>query len=45
MITVKDKQFELFIQHQQIEERIRVLADKLNADYQGKHNSFIVYVK
>lgn len=37
MITVKDKQFELFIQHQQIEERIRVLADKLNADYQDKH--------
>ena len=37
MITIKDKQFEPFIQHEQIAERVAALAEKLNTDYQGKH--------
>ena len=37
MITIKDKKFELFIQHKQIEEKISMLADKLNADYQERN--------
>lgn len=36
MITIKDKQFEPFIHHEQIAERVEKLAEKLNADYQGK---------
>lgn len=36
MITVKDKQFDLFITHEQIEEKIKALSTKLNADYAGK---------
>lgn len=36
MITIKDKQFEPFIHHTQIAERVATLADKLNADYKGK---------
>ena len=36
MITIQDKEFELFIQHQQIAEKISALAEKMNADYQGK---------
>lgn len=37
MITIKDKQFEPFIHHTQIEERVGKLAEKLNNDYQGKN--------
>lgn len=37
MITIKDKQFELFIHHEQIAERVTALAEKLNADYEGKN--------
>ena len=37
MITIKDKQFEPFIHHEQIAERVAALADQLNADYQGKN--------
>ncbi|MBR1520560.1 MAG: hypoxanthine phosphoribosyltransferase [Bacteroidaceae bacterium] len=37
MITIKDKQFEPFIHHTQIEERVEKLAEKLNKDYQGKN--------
>lgn len=36
MITIKDKQFDLFIPHEQINERVSKLAEELNADYQGK---------
>ena len=36
MITIKDKQFEPFIHHDQIAERVERLAERLNADYQGK---------
>lgn len=36
MITIKDKQFDLFISHEQIDDRITALAEKLNADYAGK---------
>lgn len=36
MITIKDKQFEPFIHHEQIAERVEKLAERLNADYQGK---------
>lgn len=36
MITIKDKHFDLFISHEQIEQRITALADKLNADYTGR---------
>lgn len=37
MITIKDKQFEPFIHHTQIAERVATLADKLNTDYKGKN--------
>lgn len=37
MITIKDKQFEPFIHHEQIAERVAALADRLNADYEGKN--------
>lgn len=36
MITIQDKQFDLFIPHEQINERVSKLAEELNADYQGK---------
>ncbi|MBQ0024032.1 MAG: hypoxanthine phosphoribosyltransferase [Prevotellaceae bacterium] len=36
MIAIKDKQFDLFISHEQIEDRVAALAEKLNADYKGK---------
>lgn len=37
MITIKDKQFEPFIHHEKITERVAALAEKLNADYQGRN--------
>lgn len=37
MITIKDKQFEPFIPHQQIAERVAALAERLNADYKGRN--------
>ena len=37
MITIKDKQFEPFIHHTQIAEKVKALADKLNADYAGRN--------
>ena len=37
MITIKDKQFEPFIHHGQIADRVAALAEKLNADYKGKN--------
>ena len=37
MITIKDKQFELFIHHEQIADRVGALAEKLNVDYKGKN--------
>ena len=36
MITIKDKQFEPFIHHEQIADRVSALAEKLNADYIGR---------
>ncbi|MBR0045584.1 MAG: hypoxanthine phosphoribosyltransferase [Bacteroidaceae bacterium] len=37
MITIKDKQFEPFIHHEQIAERVAALAQRLNADYTGRN--------
>lgn len=37
MITIKDKQFEPFIHHEQIADRVSVLAEQLNADYTGRN--------
>lgn len=37
MITVKDKQFELFIPQAQIADSIARLAERLNEDYEGKN--------
>lgn len=37
MITVKDKQFELFITAEEIRERVARVAERLNADYAGRH--------
>ena len=42
MITIKDKQFDPFIHHKQIAERVAALAEKLNADYQGRNPILIV---
>ena len=36
MIIIKDKQFEQFIPHQQIAERVTALAERLNADYKDR---------
>ena len=36
MITIKDKQFEPFIHHEQIADKVTALAAKLNADYAGQ---------
>lgn len=35
MITIKDKQFDLFISCEQIEEKVAALAEKMNKDYAG----------
>lgn len=37
MITVKDKQFELFISHEEIETKVALLAEKINNDYEGRN--------
>ena len=37
MITIKDKQFEPFIHHEQIADRVSALAEQLNADYTGRN--------
>lgn len=37
MIKIKDKQFEPFIHHGQIAEKVATLAEKINADYKGKN--------
>lgn len=37
MITVHDKQFELFISEAQIRERVEAVAARLNADYAGRN--------
>lgn len=42
MITIKDKQFEIFISHQQIADKVAALATRLNADYQDKNPVLIV---
>lgn len=42
MITIKDKQFEPFIDRGQIEERVAALAERLNADYRGRRPILIV---
>lgn len=36
MITVKDKHFELFITHEEIDKKIKLLAERLNKDYEGR---------
>lgn len=36
MITIKDKQFKLYLSAEQIEEKVAALAERLNADYAGK---------
>ena len=37
MITINGKQFEPFIHHGQIAEKVAALAERLNADYAGKN--------
>ena len=37
MITVKDKQFEIFLTEKQIHEHIDLVAEKLNKDYAGRN--------
>jgi hypoxanthine phosphoribosyltransferase len=37
MITIKDKQFEPFIPHDQIADRVAAVAHRLNADYAGRN--------
>lgn len=36
MVTIKDKQFKLYLTADQIEEKVSALAERLNADYAGK---------
>ena len=40
-ITIKDKQFELFIEQQVIEEEIKRVARQINADLDGKDPLFV----
>ena len=42
MITIKDKQFDPFIHHEQIADRVKALADRLNADYKDRNPILIV---
>ncbi|HHU25468.1 MAG TPA: hypoxanthine phosphoribosyltransferase [Bacteroidales bacterium] len=41
-ITIKDKQFELFIEQQVIEEGVKRVAKQMNADLDGKDPLFVV---
>ena len=36
MITIKDKQFKLYLTAEEIESKVAALAERLNADYAGK---------
>lgn len=45
MITVKDKTFVPFLEPHELEQRIRLLASNLNADYRDKMPLFIVVLK
>lgn len=36
MITIKDKRFDLFITNEQLQEKIDIVANKINKDYKGK---------
>lgn len=36
MITIKDKQFDLFITNEELQKKIDLVAEKLNKDYEGK---------
>lgn len=36
MITIKDKQFELYISQEEIKEKLAILAEKINKDYAGR---------
>ncbi|HBK31796.1 MAG TPA: hypoxanthine phosphoribosyltransferase [Porphyromonadaceae bacterium] len=41
MITIKDKDFELFIHHEQIEESISRIAEQMNRELEGKNPLFL----
>lgn len=45
MITVKDKQFDIFIKEEEIKEKVKAVADKLNKDYAGKKPMLVVVLK
>jgi hypoxanthine phosphoribosyltransferase len=40
-ILVKDKHFKIYLTHQQIDERIKLLGKQINEDYKGKEPLFI----
>ena len=41
MITILDRQFELSITHEQIQEKVKAVAEQLNKDYAGKNPAMI----
>ncbi len=40
-MEINDKQFEVFIEKEKIEERVKALAKQINKDYEGKNPLFI----
>lgn len=41
VVTIKDKEFELFIEHQQIQDSVKRVADKINFELAGKNPLFL----
>lgn len=41
VVTIKDKEFELFIEHQEIEQAIKRIAGQMNKDLYGKNPVFL----
>jgi hypoxanthine phosphoribosyltransferase len=40
-MKIKDKEFEVLITAEELNQKIKILAERINADYQGKHPLFI----
>lgn len=41
IVTCRDKQFELFIDSEQLQKRIKILAERINTEYKGKTPVFL----
>ena len=41
MIRIKDKSFEVSIPNEEIQQKVKALAEKMNKDYAGKNPVFV----